>query len=324
MNLLNILGYRPSLEFCSRCGAGFGPIPARIVGTELLCSNCGITGRGVSPETPELLSRCLMTGRFGTVDLEGAMHDVFLSRKDVRDAVRAARGAFPGWAGATAYNRGQVLYRLAEMLEARADDLARVCSGRKEVEAAIDRLADLEWAFHELRQAAAPDAPAPAATDAPANDALSVVVVSRDQGRLVDATLGVQGQTSIPFEAEAGACYLAAAVRLRGDNVGISLAASVGPRLAQNRTSEGAVGTALAFCAPASGPALLEVESRGLVRRQPSPEDRRVKVLVLTSTGTRVRSVLIERLTSAPPELERLSPAEKRALVRILGRLLGS
>ena len=62
------------------------------------------------------------------------------SRKDARDAVRAARGAFPGWAGATAYNRGQVLYRLAEMLEARADDLVRVCSGRKEVEAAIDRV----------------------------------------------------------------------------------------------------------------------------------------------------------------------------------------
>jgi acyl-CoA reductase-like NAD-dependent aldehyde dehydrogenase len=62
------------------------------------------------------------------------------SRKDVRDAVRAARGSFPGWAAATAYNRGQVLYRVAEMLEARSDDLARVCSGRKEVEAAIDRI----------------------------------------------------------------------------------------------------------------------------------------------------------------------------------------
>jgi acyl-CoA reductase-like NAD-dependent aldehyde dehydrogenase len=62
------------------------------------------------------------------------------SRKDARDAVKAARGAFPGWAGATAYNRGQVLYRLAETMEARADDLARVCSGRKEVEAAIDRV----------------------------------------------------------------------------------------------------------------------------------------------------------------------------------------
>ena len=62
------------------------------------------------------------------------------SRKDARDAVRAARSAFPGWAGATAANRGQVLYRLAEMMEARAADLAAVCSGRAEVETAIDRV----------------------------------------------------------------------------------------------------------------------------------------------------------------------------------------
>src|SRR6266542_3493408 len=41
------------------------------------------------------------------------------SRKDVRDAVRAARGAFAGWSGLTAYNRGQILYRIAEMLEGR-------------------------------------------------------------------------------------------------------------------------------------------------------------------------------------------------------------
>ena len=41
------------------------------------------------------------------------------SRKDVRDAVQAARGAQPKWATATAYNRGQVLYRIAEMMEAR-------------------------------------------------------------------------------------------------------------------------------------------------------------------------------------------------------------
>lgn len=41
------------------------------------------------------------------------------SRKDARDAVAAARKAFPGWSGATAYNRGQVLYRVAEMMEGR-------------------------------------------------------------------------------------------------------------------------------------------------------------------------------------------------------------
>jgi acyl-CoA reductase-like NAD-dependent aldehyde dehydrogenase len=62
------------------------------------------------------------------------------SRKDARDAVRAARAALPAWAGATAYNRGQVLYRLGEMMETRATDLARVSSGPDEVAAAIDRV----------------------------------------------------------------------------------------------------------------------------------------------------------------------------------------
>jgi acyl-CoA reductase-like NAD-dependent aldehyde dehydrogenase len=62
------------------------------------------------------------------------------SRKDARDAVRAARGAQPGWANATAYNRGQVLYRLAEMVEARVDEFADLCSGRDEVERSIDRI----------------------------------------------------------------------------------------------------------------------------------------------------------------------------------------
>jgi acyl-CoA reductase-like NAD-dependent aldehyde dehydrogenase len=46
------------------------------------------------------------------------------SRKDVRDAVVAARKAFPGWIGATAYNRGQVIYRAAEMLDGRRDQFA--------------------------------------------------------------------------------------------------------------------------------------------------------------------------------------------------------
>lgn len=46
------------------------------------------------------------------------------SRKDLRDAVRAARAAQATWWKATAYNRGQVLFRLAEMAEARRDELA--------------------------------------------------------------------------------------------------------------------------------------------------------------------------------------------------------
>src|SRR5437016_7155580 len=62
------------------------------------------------------------------------------SRKDVRDAVRAARSAFPKWAGMTAYNRGQVLYRLAEMVEARTAEFAELSTGREEVERAVDRI----------------------------------------------------------------------------------------------------------------------------------------------------------------------------------------
>jgi acyl-CoA reductase-like NAD-dependent aldehyde dehydrogenase len=70
------------------------------------------------------------------------------SRKDVRDAVVAARGAAAGWAAATAYNRGQVLYRVAEVLEGRraqfVDEVAAAqdLTARKaaaEVDAAIDR-----------------------------------------------------------------------------------------------------------------------------------------------------------------------------------------
>jgi acyl-CoA reductase-like NAD-dependent aldehyde dehydrogenase len=61
------------------------------------------------------------------------------SRKDVRDAVQAARAAQPKWASATAYNRGQVLYRIAEMMEARVPEFAELCSGKDEVHRAIDR-----------------------------------------------------------------------------------------------------------------------------------------------------------------------------------------
>ena len=61
------------------------------------------------------------------------------SRKDMRDAVRVARGAFPKWAGMTAYNCGQGLYRVAEMMEARRAEYADLCSGPKEVDRSVDR-----------------------------------------------------------------------------------------------------------------------------------------------------------------------------------------
>jgi acyl-CoA reductase-like NAD-dependent aldehyde dehydrogenase len=74
------------------------------------------------------------------------------SRKDVRDAVRAARAAFGGWAGATAYNRGQILYRVAEMLEGRRAqfvDEVRAGEGlrRPQAEAAVDAAID-RWVWY--------------------------------------------------------------------------------------------------------------------------------------------------------------------------------
>jgi acyl-CoA reductase-like NAD-dependent aldehyde dehydrogenase len=70
-------------------------------------------------------------------------HISHASRKDLRDAVEAARKAQSKWADATAYNRGQVLYRMAEMLEGKKAEFAGLiggAAGKKEVEAAIDRL----------------------------------------------------------------------------------------------------------------------------------------------------------------------------------------
>lgn len=85
---------------------------------------------------------------------DGALlaHVAQASRKDVRDAVRAARGAQPGWEGRTAYNRAQVLYRIGEVLEGRAGQLAGELAAvgvppdaaRADVEAAVD--AAVWWA----------------------------------------------------------------------------------------------------------------------------------------------------------------------------------
>jgi acyl-CoA reductase-like NAD-dependent aldehyde dehydrogenase len=71
------------------------------------------------------------------------------SRKDARDAVRAARSAFPGWSSRTPYNRGQVIYRIAEVMEGRRDQLVdqlREATGitakvaEKRVDVTIDRV----------------------------------------------------------------------------------------------------------------------------------------------------------------------------------------
>ena len=79
-----------------------------------------------------------------------------------------------------------------------------------------------------------------------------------------------------------------------------------------------------ALCCDASNVTGLvdRLESRGLVRRRPSEDDRRVKVLELTPKGVRLRQAFLERMTAPPAHLERLSPREQQMLVRILARLL--
>jgi DNA-binding MarR family transcriptional regulator len=64
------------------------------------------------------------------------------------------------------------------------------------------------------------------------------------------------------------------------------------------------------------------LESRGLVRRQPSPQDRRVKVLQLTATGARLRTHLLRQMTRGSLPLSRLSLDQQRTLLKILETLV--
>ncbi len=82
------------------------------------------------------------SGRAYRVD--GAVNVPRGSRKDLRDAIQSARAAFPGWAARTAMNRGQILYRAAEMLDGRRAQFVEVLGGgrgaSREVELAVDAL----------------------------------------------------------------------------------------------------------------------------------------------------------------------------------------
>jgi DNA-binding MarR family transcriptional regulator len=64
------------------------------------------------------------------------------------------------------------------------------------------------------------------------------------------------------------------------------------------------------------------LEARGLVARQPSPEDRRVKRVVLTPAGARLRAELLDRVGRPPDGFERLSRAEQRQLRDLLRRVV--
>jgi acyl-CoA reductase-like NAD-dependent aldehyde dehydrogenase len=91
---------------------------------------------------------------YPVTDADGTLlaHAALASRKDVRDAVSAARAAFPGWSSATAYNRGQVLYRVAEMLQGRraqfVDDVTAAEGVRKgQAAALVDATVD-RWVWY--------------------------------------------------------------------------------------------------------------------------------------------------------------------------------
>jgi len=71
INLLNILGYRPSLDSCSRCGIPFGGQGGLLQGDgELACRACVSSGRLLAPATLETLRACLRTGTFGLVSFQ--------------------------------------------------------------------------------------------------------------------------------------------------------------------------------------------------------------------------------------------------------------
>ncbi|MGH7903975.1 MAG: aldehyde dehydrogenase family protein [Candidatus Dormibacteraceae bacterium] len=80
----------------------------------------------------------------GRADRPGGVNVPRGSRKDLREAVRAARAAFPGWSRRAAANRGQILYRAAEMLDGRRAEFMRLLgggrAGGREVDAAVDTL----------------------------------------------------------------------------------------------------------------------------------------------------------------------------------------
>jgi acyl-CoA reductase-like NAD-dependent aldehyde dehydrogenase len=113
------------------------------------------TGRVAVRRTPKLY----VGGAF-TRSESGRSYEVFdrgqrsianvacASRKDIRDAVVAGRKAWPLWAGLTAYNRGQVMYRVAEMMEARRSELMReIAHAENDAESQIDEAVDL-WVWY--------------------------------------------------------------------------------------------------------------------------------------------------------------------------------
>jgi hypothetical protein len=85
----------------------------------------------------------------------------------------------------------------------------------------------------------------------------------KPQSQPILETLGVQGETSVPFEVEPGKCYFAAVALLRGEARGIRLSAELGSRMVRDEAGERPESSAVAFCADLETSALMRVEARG-------------------------------------------------------------
>jgi acyl-CoA reductase-like NAD-dependent aldehyde dehydrogenase len=208
------------------------------------------------------------------------------SRKDGRDAVLAAKNAQPGWAARTAYHRGQILYRLAEMMESRRAELVLALErgGRgkggadREVDIAIDRAvyyAGFADKFQSLLASSnpvagphfgfsVPDAMGVVAVVAPPRPALlglvSTVLPSIVGGNTVVAVASAEDpRTAIIF------CECLATSDLPGGVVNVLTgdAAEIAPHLAKHRE----VAALLAFTADAALRTSLERAATGSVKR---------------------------------------------------------
>jgi hypothetical protein len=137
------VGIVPKANLCD--AASTDPVRAYPMPTRLsVVKTCKLFVNGAFPRSESGRSLPVLDQKGGT-----AAQIAHASRKDLRDAVEAANAAQPKWAAATAYNRGQIVYRIAEMMEARQLELVdaiRVVEGtpiaraKREVEQSIDRV----------------------------------------------------------------------------------------------------------------------------------------------------------------------------------------
>ncbi len=215
------------------------------------------------------------------------------SRKDARDAVLAAKNAQPGWAGRTAYNRGQILYRFAEMMESRRAELVTSLErgglprdeAERETDVAVDRAiyyAGFADKFQSLVASSnpvagphfgfsVPDAMGVVAIVAPARPVLlglvSTVLPAIVGGNTVVVVAGAQDpRTAVVL------CECLATSDLPGGVVNLLTghAAEIAPHLAKHRE----VAAVLAFTSDAALRTTLEKDATGSVKRvQTAPKD---------------------------------------------------